>query len=300
MKRVHNFKWIVPVILLMSLALVGFTDNSSDFGSNMVEGRQSTQSVGIDMDEWSLTPEDFTFQAGETVVFDIINSGRFPHAIEISDNSQHLHSPTIAGGATTTLEVTFEHGGEYTYICPIPGHAALGMVGTLTVEGADPAPDTGEFLGTTLMRLSPRNGTEVEGNSQDVRLSLHDFTLNADAIGSANVAGEGHWALFLDDVLVDSLGEPSFTLEGLSPGDHTIRAELRNNDGTPVDPALGGSATITVPAPMPVLISAPEPEPPSVGEPSLIQAAGIGLALGIVFVVGGGAALIMNRRRQAV
>jgi uncharacterized cupredoxin-like copper-binding protein len=253
---------------------------------------QVAQQVDIALNEWSLAPPDWNFQAGDLVTFNITNAGQFSHALEVSNPAIHLHSDTIAAAETTALTVNLENGGEYTILCPIPGHAELGMVGTLTVDGGEPAPE-GDFIGIPLMRLNPRSGTEVEGTSQEVQVVLHDFTLDADAIGdSENVGGVGHWALFLDDELVDSIGEPVFMLENLTPGEHTIRAELRNNDGTPVEPAVSASSTITVPG------EEEAPVAPSVGDSLVPTAANFALGAGAVLLTLGVVTLIMRRRRR--
>lgn len=242
--------WSRLIALVGLFALLSIVGVHSAQTAVAAPNSQTPIEFELDLDEWALIPEDVTFQVGDTVVFNIDNIGRFPHALEVSNNTQHLHSPTIRGGETTILEITFNEGGEYAYVCPIPGHAELGMVGTLTVEGGDPAPDTGEFLGIPLMRINPRNGTVVESDSQDVRVILHDFTLDADNIDGANVDGEGHWDLVLNDELVESVSTPSFTLTDLPTGQHTITAALRNNDGTPLDPSVQVSTTIQVVPPL--------------------------------------------------
>jgi plastocyanin len=204
------------------------------------------QQVDVSLEEWAVTPGPLSINAGDTVTFNISNVGRFGHALEVSGNGIHGHSDTIGGSSTTTMSVSFEFSGTYTILCPIPGHEQRGMVGEITVGGANPAPASDAYMGIPLMRLSPRSGTVVPGASQDVSLTLHDFTLNAGAVGGANVAGEGNWDLSLDGQSVASVGTESFTLEGLTAGSHTITAALRNNDGTPLDPAVEASATITV------------------------------------------------------
>ena len=200
---------------------------------------------------------------------------------------------TISGGGATTLTVSFEFSGEYRILCPIPGHEGLGMVGTLTAAGSNPAEASDAYLGIPAMRLSPRSGTELEGGTQDVSVRLHDFTLNADAIGGDNVAGEGYWELSLDGAVVDSVGTSSFTLEGLADGEYAISAALRTNDGSPLDPPVEASATFTiVPAPVEVV------EPPSVGDSTVPSGilAGLGV-LGILLLGSGG---VLLRRRLKI
>jgi uncharacterized cupredoxin-like copper-binding protein len=252
---------------------------------------QAARQVDVTLTEWDIVPENVQFQAGETVIFNIINEGDFPHSLEVSNSAIHLHSDTIDSGETTSMEVTFEYGGAYGWLCPIPGHADLGMTGSLDVQGGTPAPDTGEYLGTPLMRVNPRSDTEVEGDSQEISVILHDFTLAPEDIGGANTPGEGHWALFLDGQLVASVGEPTYILEDLSPGTHTVRAELRNNDGTPLDPPVEDSTTLQVSQSQSTIAV-----PPGVGDiaPGGWMLAG-GTAIGTLLL--GTGALVLVRRR---
>ena len=41
--------------------------------------------------------------------------------------------PIIGQGATSSFQVTLKPG-TYTFLCDVPGHAAAGMKGTLTVK----------------------------------------------------------------------------------------------------------------------------------------------------------------------
>jgi uncharacterized cupredoxin-like copper-binding protein len=41
--------------------------------------------------------------------------------------------PTVGMGSTSTVTVTLKPG-KYTFYCPVPGHKAGGMMGTLTVH----------------------------------------------------------------------------------------------------------------------------------------------------------------------
>jgi uncharacterized cupredoxin-like copper-binding protein len=248
--------------------------------------------VDISLEEWALNPSALNVTAGDSVTFNISNIGRFPHAFEVNGNGTHAQSNTISAGEITTLTVNFEFSGEYQILCPVPGHEGLGMVGTLSADGTNPASVSDEYIGIARMRIaSPRSGSELEGGTQDVRVSLHDFTLNADAIGGANIAGEGNWELTLDGAVLDSVGASSFTLENLAEGEHTISAALRNNDCTPLDPPVEASATITI-VPLAVV------ETPSVGDSTI--PAGILAGLGVLGVLMLGSGGMLLRRRSVI
>jgi uncharacterized cupredoxin-like copper-binding protein len=64
-----------------------------------------------------------------TVYFKVSNKGTIAHDFKINGKKSRLLGP----GKSTTLKVIFSKAGKFRYICTIPGHAAAGMKGTLTV-----------------------------------------------------------------------------------------------------------------------------------------------------------------------
>jgi uncharacterized cupredoxin-like copper-binding protein len=75
------------------------------------------------------------------IVFKIQNKGTIPHDLKfctkrsssLANTCTGRSSKTISPGATTTLRVTVLLKGTYEYLCTLPGHAAAGMKGLLTV-----------------------------------------------------------------------------------------------------------------------------------------------------------------------
>jgi plastocyanin len=57
-------------------------------------------------------------------------SSGMPHGIAVQG---HGSSSVVGPGKTASLTVTLKKG-RYTFLCPVPGHAAAGMKGTLTVK----------------------------------------------------------------------------------------------------------------------------------------------------------------------
>ena len=81
-------------------------------------------------------PSEFHFTLSKrtvlkgTVVFKVTNKGTIPHDFKIAGRKTALIQP----GKTATLRVVFRKAGRFTYMCTVPGHAAAGMKGTLTVK----------------------------------------------------------------------------------------------------------------------------------------------------------------------
>lgn len=79
---------------------------------------------------------NFKFKLSKTsvpkgvVTFVVKNTSGIPHDFKIEGKS----TPMIAGGKTAKLTVTFKKAGKFPYLCTVPGHAAAGMKGSLTVK----------------------------------------------------------------------------------------------------------------------------------------------------------------------
>lgn len=75
---------------------------------------------------------NLTAKAGKVTV-DLANPSPVPHAIAVEGNGVDKDGETASTGGHSTLTVTLKPG-TYTYYCPVPGHEAAGMKGTLTVS----------------------------------------------------------------------------------------------------------------------------------------------------------------------
>jgi plastocyanin len=118
--------FLFPAALL--LAGCGGSSNSSSVASGNV-----MQTVQISEKEFSLTPSTVTLSKTGTYAFRITNNGTITHALEIEGNGVEEKSGDIQAGSSVTLTATFGRNGSYEIYCPIDGHKAQGMRGTLTV-----------------------------------------------------------------------------------------------------------------------------------------------------------------------
>jgi mono/diheme cytochrome c family protein len=67
-----------------------------------------------------------------SLTIDSQNKSSTPHDIAIEGPGAKQAGKVVKGGGTSTVEVKLEPG-KYTFLCTVPGHAAAGMKGTLTV-----------------------------------------------------------------------------------------------------------------------------------------------------------------------
>lgn len=100
----------------------------------------------------------------------------------------------------------------------------------------------------TIRILTPFNCT-VTNFDINLDVEVSGFTFNEGHIGGANVPGEGHYAVFIDGQLVQQSAVTGLNLQNISPGPHTIRVQLVNNDNTPLSPSVEDTVNIAVAGP---------------------------------------------------
>ena len=89
------------------------------------------------------------------VRFQITNTGRYPHALEVAGPGVTKRTPLIKPGASAVLAATLR-AGSYSLWCPVPGHAAQGMKAALKVTGTSTA--GGSSTGGTTTGTSTGSG----------------------------------------------------------------------------------------------------------------------------------------------
>ena len=111
----------------------GNTTTSEDTGGASGGGGGQTLRIAADpsgalkFDKTSLTAK-----AGKvTIVMD--NPSDVPHAVEIEGNGVEEEGETVTKGGVSKASADLKPG-EYEFYCPVDGHKAAGMEGTLTVN----------------------------------------------------------------------------------------------------------------------------------------------------------------------
>ena len=85
-------------------------------------------SVGVTGKEFKFNLTTKTVRHGK-VTFKFSNKGRLKHDFKIGGKKTAL----VGAGKTAKVTVTLK-AGKAAYLCTVPGHAAAGMKGTLTVK----------------------------------------------------------------------------------------------------------------------------------------------------------------------
>jgi uncharacterized cupredoxin-like copper-binding protein len=90
--------------------------------------------VKVSETEFKIEPTSPTVDPGQ-VKIDVTNEGKIPHNLTIRGPSgERQLASNLAPGASGTLDVNLDQPGTYQWYCPVPGHAKLGMKGTITVR----------------------------------------------------------------------------------------------------------------------------------------------------------------------
>jgi uncharacterized cupredoxin-like copper-binding protein len=109
-------------IALASLALVPFAAARTE--------RQTATTVQVKGGEFFFKLSTKSIAKPGKVTFVFKNVGHVAHDFKIDGKT----TPLLQPGKTARLVVTFKKKGKYPYLCTVPGHAAAGMKGTVTVR----------------------------------------------------------------------------------------------------------------------------------------------------------------------
>lgn len=134
------------------------------------------------------------------------------------------------------------HNNDHT---PVPGSQSQ----EITVNVAQDmhyAPPPG---GPAIRIVSPSNGSQVSTHLV-VRVAIAGFQMDPVDIGMQPKPGHGHWHLYVDGQLA-GLSASNVADVALTPGQHTLRVSLHNNDHAPVKDAQADQVTVTAVASLP-------------------------------------------------
>jgi FtsP/CotA-like multicopper oxidase with cupredoxin domain len=93
--------------------------------------------VAITLTDFAIDPAMPEVPAGAPVTFNVENEGQAPHTYGVIVDGTTYETPMINAGESAALEVPALAVGDYEVLCTVPGHADLGMTGTVhAIEGA--------------------------------------------------------------------------------------------------------------------------------------------------------------------
>jgi len=136
---------LLAVVLL--LAACG-SDDSDESGSTGATGT----TTDVSLVDFSIEPSHVTVSSAGTTTFAVVNNGQTTHALEIEGNGIEEETDELQPGDSADLTVDLKEG-TYEIYCPVDGHRAQGMEGTLTVGSG--------------MAGSTSGGTDTGDDNQD-------------------------------------------------------------------------------------------------------------------------------------
>jgi plastocyanin len=132
------------LLLLAALGLVACGGDDDDDEGAATETTTTEEAAGggggateVSMTEYAFEPKNLTVSRGDTITF--TNDGEEPHNYTIPDvkGRGDITTGDVDPGSSTQLTADLDPGnrpGPFGVVCTIPGHAAQGMEGTLTVK----------------------------------------------------------------------------------------------------------------------------------------------------------------------
>ena len=95
----------------------------------------SGNAITITETEMKFTPNTFTVSAGQQVTIKLENKGVVMHDFTIDDvGGKKISQPVEPGKSGTVTFTAPSSPGTIQFYCSQPGHKAVGMVGTITVQ----------------------------------------------------------------------------------------------------------------------------------------------------------------------
>jgi len=165
------------MLLGLGLALACVVSSRAD-----AEEKSMPDTVHVNLSEWkvSLTPKEVP---PGSVVFEVSNSGKIPHALEIEGRGLEKSTSRILPGASATLALNLRPG-TYEAYCPVGkgSHKMMGMMSHLSVGDAKrAAAETGVAEGKE--GKQEEDETYGDGDERKEEYGEHDH---------AKMHGEGH------------------------------------------------------------------------------------------------------------
>ena len=135
---------VIIVVVVGAVVALMYKPGASGTPLTMYTGEISTASYGFGNTAATITSPGptITLKEGTSYTMTVTNSGTMPHAWEITRDkttstvlfgAQIDPTSYIAPGSSGSVTFTPTEVGTFYYICPVPGHVALGMWGTVTV-----------------------------------------------------------------------------------------------------------------------------------------------------------------------
>jgi len=129
----------LAILLPIALFLAACGGSSSPSNEGSAGGGAVVKTIQVSEKEYTLNPGSITVPKPGTYAFEVTNDGSITHAFNIEaggGEGDEVEAGDIDPGSSKTVKFTFSAGKRYEMYCPVDGHKAEGMAGTISVGGA--------------------------------------------------------------------------------------------------------------------------------------------------------------------
>jgi plastocyanin len=123
-----------PLVAVGLIVLSGCGEKRETTTGGAPAGGPASATLTVSETEFKLNPSSPQAKAGAVTV-QVKNDGATDHALEIKTPTGEVKTAAIAPGKTATLKANLTPG-TYAMYCPIDGHKAKGMQGSVVVGGS--------------------------------------------------------------------------------------------------------------------------------------------------------------------
>lgn len=123
-------RWITVPVALAALAGGGVVATQAASGAPQ-RPQKATLHLSASKSKLKFNVKKLTVRHGKVTLV-MANPSSFSHGIAIDGHGVDKDGKIVGKGKTSRVTVTLKKG-KYTFYCPVPGHRAGGMKGTLTV-----------------------------------------------------------------------------------------------------------------------------------------------------------------------
>jgi nitrite reductase (NO-forming) len=135
-------RWAAGATLMAGLALATACAGPAVSGgrpaavpAQAVVGASGVQQVTVRVGEGvRFEPSTIAVKAGQPVQVTLQSTGGGEHDFALDEGVARPFKVAVRGGETASGTFTIERPGTYEFYCSVPGHALVGMRGTITVE----------------------------------------------------------------------------------------------------------------------------------------------------------------------
>jgi uncharacterized cupredoxin-like copper-binding protein len=154
-----NARTSLALLLLVTGALAACGEDRETATGTSTSGKTATETsaapggkpmstLSVTEDEYTIRPAQFSLARPGVYEFDVRNTGKAGHALEVEGQGMEVETKTFGPGKTAKLKADLKPG-TYKLYCPVANHEQLGMTAKLTVRD-----DAGTGTGTSTTRTT--------------------------------------------------------------------------------------------------------------------------------------------------